>query len=61
MGNELQGGGQGLKSGWGQQIEDLSRIEELQVGTVERNPIVICLEVSDISFFTILSGAIMFH
>lgn len=36
------GGGQGRKSGWGQQIEDLNRTEELQIGTIERNPIVIC-------------------
>lgn len=61
MGNELPGGGQGLKSGWSQQIEDLSQIEELQVGPIERNPLVISLEVSDIRFSTILSGAITFH
>lgn len=46
-----------MKSGWDQQFEDLSWIEELQVAIVgERNPIFVCLEVS-----TILSGAMMFH
>lgn len=34
VGNELLRGGHGLKSGWGQQIKDLSRIEEFQISTV---------------------------
>lgn len=41
-----------MKSGWDQQLEDLSRTEGLRVSIVEeRNPIVVGLEVSDVRFF----------
>lgn len=41
-----------MKSGQDQQITELNWIEGLQVAVVEeRNPMVVCLEVSDVVFF----------
>lgn len=41
-----------MKSRWNQHIEDLSQIEGLRVAIAEeRNPPVVCLEVSDVIFF----------
>ena len=41
-----------VKSEWDQKMEDFGRLDEFWVGIGDvRNPTVVCLEVSDVTFF----------